>query len=221
MVVALIATILIGVALGPVGPSIKASSRNGMMQQARQIGQVLFSFSNDNTENGHAYPDGKSSTEVFQMLLDKGYATDPALFYVPMQGKVKPEPGQKLKPENVCWDITGGVTPDDTEELPVVFATGYRVNYVPGAAALPVIKPFPNYYGPRGFSWLSDGFFDWLFPNGLHPTGPGTAVFYKKNNATWLKGREDGSIPNFVSPDFNPHGKTYRQLTPEGELPPQ
>ena len=28
-----------------------------------------------------------------------------------------------------------------------------------------------------------------------------------------------GSIPHFIPPDFDPKGKTYRQLTPDGPLP--
>jgi len=31
--------------------------------------------------------------------------------------------------------------------------------------------------------------------------------------------KPDASIPNFISPDFKPDGKTYRQLTPDGALP--
>jgi hypothetical protein len=81
------------------------------MQQGRQIGQMMFSYSTDNFQNSNAYPDGKSSTEVFQKLLDGNYAADPAIFYVPLPGKVKPIAGQKLKPENVCWDVTSGVDP--------------------------------------------------------------------------------------------------------------
>jgi len=30
----------------------------------------------------------------------------------------------------------------------------------------------------------------------------------------------DGTIPNFIPADFDPKGKVYRQLTPDGELPP-
>ncbi len=87
------------------------------MQQGRQIGQMMFSYATDNVQNGNAYPDGNSSTEVFQKLLDGGYATDPTLFYVPMPGKVEPVKGQKLKPENVSWDVTSGVSSNSPDGL--------------------------------------------------------------------------------------------------------
>ena len=82
------------------------------MQIARSINLMLFAYSNDNNQN---YPDGKSSTEVFQKLLDGGYATDPAIFYVPLPGKVKPVAGQKLKPENVCFDVPCPVEGSDPD----------------------------------------------------------------------------------------------------------
>jgi hypothetical protein len=28
----------------------------------------------------------------------------------------------------------------------------------------------------------------------------------------------DGSVANFISPDFKPDGKTYRQLAPDGPM---
>lgn len=103
--------ILAGTCLGPWPSGIRYSAHNAWMQQGRQIGQMMFSYSTDNFQNSNAYPDGKSSTEVFQKLLDGNYAADPAIFYVPLPGKVKPIAGQKLKPENVCWDVTSGVDP--------------------------------------------------------------------------------------------------------------
>jgi hypothetical protein len=36
----------------------------------------------------------------------------------------------------------------------------------------------------------------------------------------FVRASPDGSIPNFIPADFDPKGKTYRQLTPDGELPP-
>jgi len=38
-----------------------------------------------------------------------------------------------------------------------------------------------------------------------------------KNSVTAPDGTT--SIPNFISPDYKPDGKTYRQLTPDGPLP--
>jgi hypothetical protein len=190
----------------------------------------MFAYANDN--NGD-YPGGKNSTEVFQKLLDGGYVSDPTLFYIPTDGKRRPVVGQKLKPENVCWDVTAGVDLKSPDGVPLVFMTGYKVIYGPGTPATPIIKPYPQFGGTR--TWE-----DWW--NNETPWGavmPGIAVYYKANNAMFLKsgafvasrnngGTEmgfdanaasKGIIPNFIPPDFKPDGMPYRQLTPDGPLP--
>jgi len=210
---------LAGIAIGPMPGGIKAAPESAAMQTSRQIGLMMFSYSNDHDQQ---YPDGKSSTEVFQQLLDGNYATDPVIFYLPMDGKIPPASGQKkLKPENVSWDVTGGLDSSSRMELPVVFMTGYKVSYSAGGKAVPLVKPYPR------FGWVDSHqtWFDWLMgrPTLHYSECGGFAVMYKSNSATFRKldttANPDGSIPNFVSPDFKPDGKTYRQLTPEGVLP--
>ena len=214
-------SLLFCVAIGPIINGNRQAQHNALMQNGRMIGQMLFSYSTDNTRNGNAYPDGKSSTDVFQKLLDAGYADDPTVFYVPMPGKVEPVKGQKLKPENVSWDITAPVDSNSSDLLPLVFLTGYKVTYVPGGAAVPLIKPSPQY----GYAMHTQTWFDWLV--GIRPfsysPSVGIVVFFKGNNALFVRSdgipSSDGSIRNFISPDFKPDGKTYRQLTPDGPLP--
>jgi len=101
---------------------------------------LLFSYANDH--NGK-YPVGKSSTDVFQQLLDQQYANDPALFYFPMKGKTKTITN-KLKAENVCFDVTNGILPDDSDYLPVAFTTGYKIDYIPGGKAHPLANADPS-----------------------------------------------------------------------------
>jgi len=203
-----------GVCLGPMGGP-RFARHNAAMQQARQIGQCMFPYSTDH--NG-VYPDGNSSTEVFQKLIDGGYVTDPAIFYVPLPGKVKGVVGQKLKPENVCWDVTSGVDSRSSDLVPLVFLTGYRINYAAGGSAVPIIKPYPPFWSVRTWS-------EWWNGAPSPDYGPsGSAVFYKGNNAMYIKlwptTNSDYAMTNFVSPDFQPDGHTYRQLTPDGPLPP-
>jgi hypothetical protein len=127
------------------------------MQQCRQIGECMFYYSADNVAGNNAYPNGKSSTEVFQKLIDAGYIRDPSILFVPMPGKIAPEPGQnKLKPENVCWDVTVPVDSSSSNLVPLVFLTGYRINYVPGGSAVP-LKPLPRYRDVPSQTW-----WDWL-----------------------------------------------------------
>jgi hypothetical protein len=195
---------------------IKQAIPNSGIQEGRQIGQCMFSYAVDNNGN---YPDGKSSTEVFQKLLDGNYVNDPTIFYVPLPGKIKAIPGQKLKPENVCWDVTSGVSSSSSDLVPLLFLTGYRISYSPGGSAVPIIKPYPPFGNePRTWSqWWNRAAPLWK------PLQPGIIVFYKSNNSTFLKldtsANSAGSIPNFIPASFDPDGKTYRQLTADGPLP--
>jgi len=187
------------------------SSKMQTAQTAHAIGLAMYCYANDNNQH---YPDGNSSTEVFQKLIDGGYVSDPAIFYILLPGKIEPVRGQKLKPENVCWDVTSGVDASSPGGLPLLFMTGYKVTYAPGGAAVPIIKPHPRYTR----TWI-----EWW--NGeLMPAGnSGIAAFYINNSSVWITpgttANPDGTIPNVVSPDFKPDGKTYRQLTPDGLLP--
>jgi len=198
------------------GPS-NGGVQNTWTQTARQIGQVMSAYSIDNDQN---YPDGNSSTEIFQKLIDENYVNDSTLFYIPLPGKIKPIAGQKLKPENVCFDITSGIDSHAPNGLPLVFMTGYKVTYAPGGSAVPITKPYPQF----GYSHIWNHLWFWKESQELYHTRPGIAVFYKGNNAMFLiilssSANPGGSIPNFVPPDFDPKGKTYRQLTPDGPLP--
>jgi hypothetical protein len=180
-----------GIALGPINAGIKLATQNVAMQRARQIELCMFSYATDH--NG-AYPDGKTSTEVFQKLLDGKYVTDPAIFYLAMPGKTKPTSNQ-LTAENVSFDVTSGVAADSSDFVPVVFCTGYTVTYAPDAKATrdqPVATPFP---GP-GHKFT------------------GIAVAYKSGFARFLLADDDGSIPYLIPPTFDAGGKTYTQLRP-------
>lgn len=183
------------------------------------------------------YPDGKSSTEVFQKLLDEGYVKDPSLFYIAMEGKTKPLPGQPLKPENVGWDVT---TPIDTHmpspgigsPLPVVFSTGYKVSYLPGAAAVPLLHPYPKYKDMRtdNRDWWTKlyqaplepppGIWVCYYRTGARfwPVGNGLGWIPDGNGRPWRQNNPDNLIPNFIPTDFDAQGKEYQQLTPNGIL---
>ncbi len=197
---------------------IKRDEMTAAIQIAHTLGLCLYSYANDNQGN---YPDGKSSTEVFQKLLDEGYVSDPTIFYVAMAGKIKPVRGVKLKPENVCWDLTVPADSTSPDELPLVFLTGYKISYAPGAAAVPLVKPFPRF----GSDDPDQTFVDWFL--GRHTIHwaefGGIVVEYKNNMSKFMKrGSSGGSnvtVANFISPEFKSDGRTYRQLTPGGVLP--
>jgi hypothetical protein len=206
--------VLLAFVIDPMRDSgLKTSWDNQWMQASHSIYLAMFQYSIDNDGD---FPGGKSSTEIFQKLIDGKYVTDSAIFYVPLPGKIKPIQGEPLKAENVCWDVTDSLGAGDADELPLVFLTGYKVHYIPGGAAVPLIKPYPP------FGLESHTLPEWVEGKTSLPEGstPGIAVAYKGGSSRFVKMQQpDDTIPNFIAPTFNPKGKTYRQLTPDGTLP--
>ena len=191
MMASFIITFVATALLMPPSGSIRQAKASKIMQASRQIGLCLFAYSNDH--NGK-YPVGKSSTEIFQQLIDQNYVSDPSVFYFTMMGKTKPL-SNKLKPENVCFDVTNGVLPDDPDGLPIVFSTGYKIDYIQGGEARHLANGDPN----------------------------GIAVCFKSLSAAFLRAQPEG-VPLFPpfggSPtsNFDPKSRTYQQLTPDGPL---
>jgi hypothetical protein len=171
----------------------------------------MFQYANDN----NAYPDGKSSTEVFQKLVDGNYISDPAILYVAMPGKTRGGAGAQLKPENVGYDVTSGIQTNSPDGLPIVFLTGFRIDYRPGGAAVSLVRPFP------GIQQRPEGWLQSVTGGPVDPI-PGLPVAYKNNNAFFHDGQIGadgmGVVTNAVPADFDAHGQIYRQLTPEGPL---
>lgn len=169
---------------------------------ALSLGTALNHYAADHDGK---YLEGKSSTEIFQKLIDGNYITDPAVLYVDLPGKVKAAT-KTLQPENVCWDVTSNVDRNSSDMLPVVFLTGYQINYSAGAKSMALPEP--------SRSWS-----DWW--SGRMPA-PRTAiaVAYKGNFKALLKVDSDGSVSNFIPANFDPRHRVYHQLTPDGLLSP-
>jgi hypothetical protein len=181
---------LYGPITGPNGGGFEHAKESSAMLTSRTIGLCLYQYSLDN--NGK-YPDGASSTEVFQKLMDGKYVTDPTIFYL---SKSRP-PSDRLRPEYVSWDVTMPIDKNSPDGVPVVFSTGYRVEYKPGGRAVPLADK----------SRYNDD---------------GIAVSYHSNSAAFLKKstQPDGSILNFIPADTNLGTTHYIQLTPDGPLSP-
>lgn len=175
---------LAGIALGPITNGIKQAQKAATVQSARAISMEMTQYAIDH--NG-AYPSGKTSTEVFQKLLDDGYATDAGIFYIRMPGKVRAT-SKHLTAENVCYDVTSGIVNDSPADTPVVFTTGYIVTYAPGGEA----QPDPRHPGPF----------------------TGISVAYKSGMAKFLKSLKDGAVLSLCPTTFEANGKDYIQLTP-------
>jgi hypothetical protein len=187
----------------PVLSETTAGQSNDALQHARDISVALFSCSQDNDGK---YPEGKSSTEIFQKLLDDKYVSDASIFYYPMPGKIKAAQDAKtLKPENVGFDVTCCVDDQSPDLLPVVFLTTYKVTYQPGANAVP-LQVAPRSWG------------DWW--NARRYPRPFLVVAGKNQSSTFMEASPDGTILHFIPADFDFKGRAYRQLTPDGELAP-
>jgi hypothetical protein len=185
------------------------------MQDSHAIYVAMFQYAIDHDSG---YPTGKSSTEAFQKLLDGGYVSDPALFCLPLHGKYPAKLGAKLKPENVTWDLTADISLNGKDDnIPLVFSTGYRIEYKSGGRAVP-LGSLPVYvYRARTWTeWWDNR------PRANNDPSPGLAVAYHSGLSRFIKAPDPatGIVPNVIPADTSLGGKTYRQLTPDGELPP-
>jgi hypothetical protein len=169
---------------------------NWTLMDAHGIGLALFEYAQDHKG---AYPTGNSSTDIFQKLIDGQYVSDPAIFWdeaLKVPGKIKAT-STTLKPENICWDVTIPLNSTSSDYLPMVFSTGYKINYVPNGSAIPLFS-------------ASEG------------RPPGIAVTYHDGSTSFSvdDGKPDGIITNFINAKFDAAGTKYQQLTPDGPLSP-
>ena len=195
LVVIGIIAILAGVALGPITNGIKQAQHNSAMQTGRQIGQMFFSFATDNTQNGNAYPADATGLAVAQDLINGNYATDPNVFGISQEtGYAKPtstSTGTTLVQANVSWSFScvtatpgGGITSAASDLTPLV--------YFNNGIGVTLTTPFP----------ASPGTAKPITYAATAPFGTdGAAVFYKGNNAQYLKatGSPAGTITTFIS----------------------
>jgi prepilin-type N-terminal cleavage/methylation domain-containing protein len=195
LVVIGIIAILAGVALGPITNGIKQAKHNSSMQQGRQIGQIFFSYATDNTQNGNNYPSDTSAAAVATDLINSSYVTDPGLFVV--SGQAYTTPGTisgstvSLTASNISWSFTtvstgsttGGVSASASDLIPLVYFNAGSGNSV--------TTPFPASPGAAKTTLVTSA-----SPFGID----GIAVFYKGNNAAYIKASSTtGLINNFIS----------------------
>jgi hypothetical protein len=181
--------------------------------RAQTIRDALEHYAKDH--NGR-FPSGRNSTEICQQLLDEHYVA-PGVFYVyGFPGKVEADWDQRLKPENICWDVTSGLVENSPDALPVVFSTGFKIAYASDSTAVPHIMPYPRLF------LTSRTVEDWW--NGEPDPTPYAALVVCRmaGYASFIRLDKSlspiGTIPHFISANVKLDGKTYRQLTPDGVL---
>ena len=155
-----------------------------------------FSYSTDNTANGGAYPADSSGLAIAQDLINANYATDPGVFGVPQQtGFTKATTSgttSTLVQNSVSWSFTtlttnttGGINASTSDLIPLVFFNnGFGTAVTSTIGITPGTAMYVTYGGSAPFG--SDG----------------AAIFYKGNNAVYVKsgtgGAPAGQVP-FVS----------------------
>ncbi len=182
LVVIGIIAILAGVALGPITNGIKQAKHNAAMQTGRQIGQMCFSFSTDNTQNGNLYPADTNGAAIASDLMNASYATDPSVFLVSGQTLTGPYTmpaagtSVSLATSNCSWSFTtisaatgGGISSSASDLTPLV--------YFNKGAGVGIITTFTPSSGVSAITLTSS------CPFGTD----GIAVFYKGNNAAYIK----------------------------------
>jgi hypothetical protein len=166
-------------------PSVadQPSASDRAREIVREIESALENYA---VAHSGRYPEGKSSTEVFQKLLDEHFVKDPRLFYLEMSGKAVAGPGA-LAPDNVAFDVT----------VPVVFSTGYRIEYKPGGQAVPL----PGHARPDAFD------------QGILVAYPGHKAFYRIGDKS-----AGGAVKEVVPSQAQIGAGPFTQLTPDGPL---
>lgn len=199
----------------PYENNIGRAVREMSSARVRFIGTAMYQYSLDH--NGE-FPTGKSSTEVFQKLIDGHYVSNPNYFFLyrGYGSLIKTEPtSNTLKPENVCFDVTVPIRADSPKGLPVVFVTGYKITYEPGADAV-FLSTYSLMRSTTAVAYMDD-----RHPSALSIMWSGrfNVLYYH------LEYKRVGSevvhvAPHFIPSDFDPKDQKYQQLTPDGPLAP-
>lgn len=195
--VALVACVVIAFIVPPSTPEPGVAALPSASDVAgRSVLEIESAIEAYAAAHGGKFPEGKSSTEVFQKLLDGAFVKNPRSFYLETEGKT-PAVSTQLRPENVSFDVTVPLDPASAG-IPVVISTGFRIEYKPGGRAVPV----PG----RARPGICDTHI--LFAT----TGP--HAFYEGMF------KQDGIVTvQVIAPDAPVGPGPFTQLTPDGPLP--
>jgi prepilin-type N-terminal cleavage/methylation domain-containing protein len=206
LVVIGIIAILAGVALGPITRGIKQAQESTTVQVAHQLGALEFAYSNDYNQT---YPYGTDGHTIANLLLNGGYASDPSIFYVantPNATKVTTATTPwALVANNENWDFMvdttnlKGLTSAATDACPLCQLTGATVTMGTTGTSIDssaTINPTLTAFGADGI-----------------------AVYYKGNNAKFVKGistsAASATISTYVDTSFSDaNGGNYGLKTP-------
>jgi prepilin-type N-terminal cleavage/methylation domain-containing protein len=186
LVVITIISILGSIALPAALKALKAAKQTASVNNARNIGQLLFLAANDREGE---YPDAETATEICQYLVSNNYLNDPEILYSAAPGKTKATT-RTLAAANLSYAITGnGVNANSGDQLPLIITAGNTIDaYKPGMS-LPLSPQ--NTWGPDGL-----------------------VVITKGCQGKWLKANAAGVVDNFISGTFPEENATYKLRQP-------
>jgi len=169
------------------------------MQTGRSLGQVCFSYATDNTANGNTYPSDATAFAIGNDLLKAGYATDPNIFGISSQtGFTAPTStatGSTLVAASCSWcfttlgtTTTSGINANASDLVPLVyFNNGFSTSPTGATTFTPVPGTGLGATVSSAAPFQTDGM----------------AIFYKGNNATYVKSVPSGTgtipVGSFVS----------------------
>jgi hypothetical protein len=103
---------------------------------------------------GH-FPEGNTSTEVFQRLIEEKYAQTRVFW---LEGRKMPPSPDRLSPENVGFDFTKGADLKSPGWVPRVIPTGFKIDYSKNEATQLPSNTIPHVDIPIAFKISDEDF---------------------------------------------------------------
>jgi len=156
---------------------------------SRQLGLLMMQYALDHEGQ---FPDGTTSTEAFQKLINAGILTSPNMLVLSLSKKDPVEAPAALTAANVDFDVIAPMDQNDPDWIPLLISSGWKVTLEPGS--VPVLVD-------REAARAATG-------------NPGMVVF-RKGGSVEILSMEDLKAGKLIPADaIFPRGKTYRQLRP-------
>jgi hypothetical protein len=157
------------------------------------VSQIRLALQDYANKHEGAYPDGTTSTEVFQRLIDDRDIVPHWLFF-DLPGKASAN-SNRLTAKNVCFDFTRGVDSRGPKWLPIVIPTGYSIDYRTGNAT-----PLPS-------NAITDKKIEIAYPDTTRLFSIFTASGLRLNRLKIMSEKPPGA-----------NTSKFLQLTPDGHL---
>jgi hypothetical protein len=145
----IILLVLLAIFVPAVMDQLRLQILNASPAKAHKLAIASYAYAQD---HGGYYPNGETSTVIYQKLFDGKYLSDPSSLFINSNGGrtyASSYPSVHLNAENVSFDFTTrsetGLTKDDPDDLPLLFSCVVEApQYVSGANAASIDKTCPG-----------------------------------------------------------------------------